>query len=178
LSLFTGSGTISDVFTGSGTISDEMTRDRFGFELPLLLAGAFRALIDALHVELADHGHPAARPIHGFALQAIGPDGATVSELGRRLGVSKQAAAKTAASLERLGYVVREHHATDARALHLRRSQLGNELLSLSAEVFTRLRAEWARELGAERIAELEDDLERIAVAGGAKLGDLPGWLR
>jgi DNA-binding MarR family transcriptional regulator len=155
-----------------------MTRDRFGFELPVLLAGAFRALIDALHLELAGHGHPEARPIHGFALQAIGADGATVSELGRRLGVSKQAAAKTAASLERLGYVVRQQHATDARAVQLRRSLRGNELLALSAEVFTRLRAEWARELGAERISQLEDDLERIAVAGGAKLGDLPGWLR
>jgi DNA-binding MarR family transcriptional regulator len=155
-----------------------MTPDRFGFELPLLLAGAFRALIDELHRQLADRGHPGARPIHGFALQAIGPDGATVSELGRRLGVSKQAAAKTAAGLERLGYVVREQHLTDARAVQLRRSPRGNELLSLSAEVFARLRAEWARELGSERISELEDDLQRIAIAGGAKLGDLPGWLR
>jgi DNA-binding MarR family transcriptional regulator len=155
-----------------------MPRDRFGFELPVLLAGAFRALIDDLHLELADHGHPDARPIHGFALQAIGADGATVSELGRRLGVSKQAAAKTAASLERLGYVVREQHASDARAVELRRSPRGNELLALSAEVFARLRAEWARELGADRISQLEDDLERIAIGGGLKLGDLPGWLR
>lgn len=155
-----------------------MTPDRFGFELPVLLAGAFRALIDDLHLQLADLGHPDARPIHGFALQAIGADGATVSELGRRLGVSKQAAAKTAASLERLGYLVREQHASDARAVQLRRSPRGNELLALSAEAFTRLRAEWARVLGAERIRQLEDDLERIAVGGGAKLGDLPGWLR
>jgi DNA-binding MarR family transcriptional regulator len=155
-----------------------MESDRLGFELPLLLAGAFRALIDALHVELAERGHPGARPVHGFALQAVGPDGVTVSELGRRLGVSKQAAAKTAASLERLDYVLREHHPTDARAVQLRRSPRGEELLAMSAEIFAQLRAGWARELGIERIRALEDDLERIAVAGGAKLGDLPGWLR
>ena len=35
-------------------------------------------------------------------------DGATTSELGRRLGVSKQAAAKTAAALVELGYSVAE----------------------------------------------------------------------
>ena len=81
---------------------------RPGFELPLLLAGAFRELIDNLHAELGKHGHGQARPLHGFALQAIGPDGATVSELGRRLGVTKQAAAKTAAGLEQIGYIARQ----------------------------------------------------------------------
>ena len=153
--------------------------DRPGFELPLLLAGAFRTVVDALHRELAERGHPDARPLHGFALQAVGPDGATVSELGRRLGVTKQAAAKTAASLERLGYVRREPDFEDARAVRLRRSRGGEEMLALSAEIFDRLRAEWIRELGDARVRSLEDDLERIAgPAGAAKLGDLPGWLR
>jgi DNA-binding MarR family transcriptional regulator len=155
-----------------------MTSERPGFELALLLARAFRALIDALHLELAELGHPDARPIHGFALQAIGPDGITLSKLGRRLGVSKQAATKTAAGLERLGYVTREHDPTDARAVVLRRSPRGEQLLSLSAEIFERLRAAWARELGGDRVQALEDDLERIATSTGARLGDLPGWLR
>jgi DNA-binding MarR family transcriptional regulator len=156
-----------------------MPRDRFGFELPLLLAGAFRALVDALHVELARMGHPDARPIHGFALQAVGPRGATLSELGRHLGVSKQAAAKTAGGLERLGYIVRVPHPTDARAVLIRRTPRGEELLGLSAEIFGRLHAGWVSDVGAERIRALEDDLERMAAtSGGAKLGDLPGWLR
>ena len=63
--------------------------------LPLLLFGGFRTLIDRLHAELAGQGHPDVRPAYGFAMQAIGRDGATASELGRRLGVSKQAAGKT-----------------------------------------------------------------------------------
>jgi DNA-binding MarR family transcriptional regulator len=155
-----------------------MSPNRPGFELPLLLLGAFRTLIDALHVELGRRGHPDARPIHGFALQAIGPDTTTLSELGRRLGVSKQAATKTAAKLERLGYVTREQHPTDARAVRLRRTPHGEQMLSLSAEIFERLHATWAGELGTDRIRMLEDDLERIAVTGQAKLGDIPGWLR
>jgi DNA-binding MarR family transcriptional regulator len=155
-----------------------MASDRPGYELPLLLIGAFRGLIDALHLELGERGHPGARPIHGFAMQAIGPGTATLSELGRRLGVSKQAAAKTAAGLERLGYITREHHPTDARAVQLRRTPYGEQFLSLSAEIFERLRATWARELGSDRMQMLEDDLERIAADSRAKLGDLPGWLR
>jgi hypothetical protein len=64
-----------------------------GYELPLLLFGGFRTLIDQLHAQLARQGHPNIRPAHGFAMQAIGLQGATASEVGRRLGVSKQAAA-------------------------------------------------------------------------------------
>jgi len=46
--------------------------DTPGFELPLLLFAGFRALIDALHAELAAQGHPGVRPAYGFAMQAIG----------------------------------------------------------------------------------------------------------
>jgi DNA-binding MarR family transcriptional regulator len=152
-----------------------MTDSRYGFELPLLLAGAFRATIDELHQRLAEQGHPQARPIHGFALQAIGTEGATVSELGRRLAVTKQAAAKTAASLERLGYVVRKPHPTDARAVQLHRSDRGNEFLALSASIFEELSVGWAERLGQERLDALENDLELIA--GATRLGDIPGWI-
>lgn len=150
-----------------------------GFELPLLLMGAFRALVDELHADLAERGHPDARPLHGFALQAVGADGVTTSELGRRLGVTKQAAAKTVAGLERLGYVAREADAGDARSQRVVRTARGEQLLALSAETFGRLRARWRRQLGARRLGELEDGLEAMAgTAGLAKLGDLPGWMR
>ena len=151
---------------------------RFGFELPLLLAASFRALIDELHGELADRGHPGVRPVHGFALQAVGAGGASVSELGRRLGISKQAAAKTAAGLESLGYLAREPDPADGRARILRLTARGSDCLRISAAIFERLRARWVAELGEERVAALEDDLEVIGGHGSARLGDLPGWLR
>jgi DNA-binding MarR family transcriptional regulator len=155
-----------------------MGAERRGSELPFLLLGAFRALVDELHEELATRGHAEARPLHAFALQAVG-DGATISDLGRRLGVSKQAAAKTAASLERLGYITREPDPTDGRASRVGRSVRGDELLALSAEAFDRARARLARQLGSERVAELERDLETIVGApAGSGLSDVPGWLR
>lgn len=155
------------------TVSD---RDRYGFELVLLLTGAFRATIDRLHVELARHGHPDARPAHGFALQAIGPEGATISELGRRLGVSKQAAAKAARGLEALGYVARQADPGDARATVLRRTPLANELLRLSAAFFEQERRRWIDTLGEERFRALAGDLDTISA--GATIGDFAGWLR
>lgn len=158
-----------------GAVSD----DRPGFHLPLLLAGAFRVLIDRLHVELAKHGHDQARPLHGFALQAIGPDGASISELGRRLGVSKQAAGKTATGLERAGYVRREIDPRDRRAWILVRTDRGNEMLTLSAGFFEQIATDWARQIGDTRLQAIEDDLQEIIEGdGGLKIGDLPGWLR
>jgi DNA-binding MarR family transcriptional regulator len=149
-----------------------------GWELPLLLAGAFRAIVDDLHDQLTDAGHPEARPIHGFALQAIGPDGVTVSELGRRLGVTKQAAAKTVASLQTLGYVHRVAHPEDQRATLIKRAPRGNEMLALSAHIFGRIHAEIAQRLGPAELEELEAALNKIASERSPKLGDLPGWLR
>jgi hypothetical protein len=47
----------------------------------LLLPGAFRAVIDVLHSELAKQER--SRRIHGLPLQALGTDAITISELGR-----------------------------------------------------------------------------------------------
>jgi DNA-binding MarR family transcriptional regulator len=155
-----------------------MREEAAGFELALMLIAAFRALIDELHDELATLGYRDARPLHGFALQAVGSAGATISELGRRLGVSKQAAAKTARHLEQLGYLARAPHPRDERAALLTRTSRGEQFLADSARGFTRLRDRWIHELGADRIAVMEADLQRMAAPAIGKLGDLPGWLR
>ncbi|MDI5977930.1 MarR family winged helix-turn-helix transcriptional regulator [Amycolatopsis magusensis] len=143
--------------------NDRMTP---GYELPLLLFSGFRTLIDRLHEELARQGHPEVRPAYGFALQAIGADGATASELGRRLGVSKQAAGKTVDRLSRLGYVERAASVADARAKVVRLTPRGLDLLTRSAEIFDELRAEWVRELGEEGVAGIEAGLRTVTPSG------------
>ena len=147
-------------------------------ELPLRLLLGFRVIIDALHSELAERGHPGVRPVHGFALQAIGSDGTSAVELARRLGVSKQAAGKTVAGLERLGYVERRLDARDARRKLLRLTPHGHDCLAVSGEVLSGLRREWAREIGVERLVALEHDLRRLT--GGRRDPwrlDGPGWI-
>lgn len=164
----------------AGAVDDgAVPASRPAFELPLLLAAAFRSIVDDLHAELAEQGHPGVRPVHGFALQAIGPDGASTSELGRRLGVSKQAAAKTASALVAMGYVESTADEHDARSRTLRRTERGDDCLDRSAAIFERLRHGWADQLGAKRVSQLEDDLATVVGTRGATtLGDLPGWLR
>lgn len=146
-----------------------------GFELPVLLFGGFRSIIDALHHELAEHGHPDMRPAYGYALQAVGRGGSTASEIGRRLGVSKQAAGKTVEKLEALGYVERVDDPQDGRRKLVRLSPRGIDMLVRSAEGFDRLRAEWVRVLGAERVRALEADLRTMAATDAFRL-DMAAW--
>lgn len=146
-----------------------------GFELPVLLFGGFRSIIDALHHELAEQGHPDMSPAYGYALQAVGRGGSTASEIGRRLGVSKQAAGKTVEKLEGLGYVERVDDPQDGRRKLVRLSPLGIDMLVRSAEGFDRLRAEWVRVLGAERVRAMEADLRTMAAADAFRL-DMAAW--
>ncbi len=143
--------------------------------LPLLLLAGFRTLIDDLHAELARQGHPELRPLHGFVLQAVGTDGTTASELGNRLGVSKQAAGKTVDRLVALGYLERADDPRDARRKLVRLTPYGLDGLRRSAVVFDELRQRWTEALGADRVAAIEDDLRRVTPANWFRL-DIPGW--
>lgn len=155
--------------------SDGGSADAPGFELPLRLFLAFRVIIDELHAELAREGHPGLRPMHGFVFQAIGPDGTTAVELGRRLGVSKQAAGKMIESLESAGYVERGADPRDARRKIVRLTARGTDSLARSARIFDRIRDDWVRRLGADRVRALEHDLRRVTPADLWRL-DMPGW--
>jgi DNA-binding MarR family transcriptional regulator len=156
----------------SNTVSHHATR---GYELPLLLFGGFRSIIDELHAELARSGHPDLRPAHGFALQAIGLRGATATEAGRRLGISKQAAGKTIERLEELGYVQRSDDDQDRRRKLVRITPRGLEALAMSASIFDDIRSRWDRVLGDGRLTALEADL-RTMVPGETFRLDVPGW--
>lgn len=149
--------------------------DRPGFELPLLLLAGFRVLIDDLHAELRQQGHPELRPLHGFVLQAIGRHGTTAAELGRRLGVSKQAAGKTIDNLQQLGYVIRVPDTVDQRQKIVVLTDYGVDALQRSAEIFEQLRARWADVLGADRLRALESGLESVTGDAAFQL-DTPGW--
>ena len=146
-----------------------------GYELPLLLFAGFRALIDDLHAELARRGHPDVRPVYGFAMQAIGVHGATASEVGRRLGVSKQAAGKTIDRLAGLGYVERVDDPADARRKLIRLTARGVDSLVQSGRIFDELRAGWVAKLGAERLAVVESSLRTVIPDAGFPV-DVPGW--
>ena len=83
-----------------------MTSTR-GAELARLLLAAYEGAVDEVVSELSRAGHPGVTATLEFALVAIEAGARDASALGRAVGVSKQAAAKTITTLEQLGYVER-----------------------------------------------------------------------
>ncbi|MDN4616313.1 MarR family transcriptional regulator [Leifsonia sp. F6_8S_P_1B] len=135
-----------------------------GAEFALLLLDGFTLMVDEVVAELKEAGHPGATANLEFALRAIAEGAGTASELGRSLGVSKQAAAKSIASLEQLGYVERQADPQDARRKRLVVTPRGVEMHRIGAEAFDRLKDRLATRLGDGRLRELEDGLRELAV--------------
>lgn len=150
---------------------------RPGADLALLLLAGFRSFVDDAQDELARRGHPDVRPVHDFAIQAIAAGADDVSALGRRLGVTRQAAAKTIAGLEERGYVAREADPDDLRRKRLHVTDRGFELLRDGGEIFDDLRDAWAARIGPEELARLEAHLTALVGSEAPRL-DTAGWMQ
>ena len=154
----------------------QQTMYRSGATLTMLLISGFRSLVDAAHVELAARGYEDVRPVHDFALRAIASGTDNASELGRRLAVSKQAAAKTIKVLEERGYVVREVDPVDARRKRLCVTAHGFDMLREAEEIFDELRNQWARQIGTPQLEEIEKHLAEL-IGTDPLRPDTSGWL-
>lgn len=148
-----------------------------GAELPLLLLAGFRTLIDDLHARLAAEGHPDVRPTHGFALQAIGRGATSPGTLADALGVTKQAAARTVARLEELGYVDRSADERDGRRQVVALTPAGHDCLVRSGRILGELRDGWIAEVGERRLVGLERTLGALLGPDAGRVRvDAPGW--
>jgi DNA-binding MarR family transcriptional regulator len=150
---------------------------RSGADLALLLLAGFRSLVDAAIVELALRGYEDVRPIHDFAMRAIAGGADNASELGRRLSVSKQAAAKTIAVLQERGYVARDEDPLDARRKRLQVTPLGFDVLREGEAIFDELRDQWARRIGSAQLQSFETHLAALVGASPVRVDDIPGWM-
>jgi DNA-binding MarR family transcriptional regulator len=150
--------------------------ERSGPALALLLLGCYRKLVDGAVVGLAERGFNDVRPVHDFAMRAIAAGADSASELGRSLSVSKQAAAKTIATLVERGYVAREGDPADRRRKRIEVTPLGFEVLRTGEAIIDEVRESWSLQLGEAELKTLEAQLR--AFAGNAPVRiEAPGWV-
>lgn len=150
---------------------------RSGADLALLLLGGFRSLVDAAVVELAARGYDDFRPVHEFAMRAIAGGADNASELGRRLSVSKQAAAKTITVLRDRGYVEIDADPLDGRRKKLQVTRRGFDAMREGEAVFEDLRQRWVRQIGVDQVENLERSLAALVGTSSARVDDIPGWM-
>ncbi|MEU1186617.1 MarR family winged helix-turn-helix transcriptional regulator [Streptomyces sp. NPDC005859] len=113
-----------------------------------------------------------ARPAYGFAFTRLAPGGATVTELGVHLGVTKQAASQLVEELVRKGFVERRPHPEDARARLVVLTERGWECTRAAEEAAAEAVRAWTDVLGEGEVRALCDRLARIAPNGPIR----PAW--
>ena len=147
-----------------------------GARLALLLLGSYRRLVDAAVLELGARGYEDVRPVHDFAMRAIDAGADSASELGRRMSISKQAAAKTIAILLDRGYVTRGIDPADARRKRIEVTPLGHDVMHQGEAIFDVLREGWELRLGKGELAALEAQLTTLVGDAPVRVG-APGWV-
>jgi DNA-binding MarR family transcriptional regulator len=128
--------------------------------LARLLTAAAQVAIARLNRELSEAGFTGVRPADGYALLALGVDGATTSQLGDRLGITKQAAAKVATRLEAEDLVRRAPHPHDGRAGLLTRTARADRLLAAAEKVQDEIERDWEKKLGRGQMRTVRQALE------------------
>ena len=110
-----------------------------------------RRMLDRLH----EHGYDDLDAAHLHVFQYPGPQGARPSELAARLRISKQALNYLLGQLERLGYLERMADPNDLRSKRVTLTARGASAITVIREAVADLETAWARELGADRFAQL-----------------------
>lgn len=146
------------------------------YELFVLLAVTYRALVDELNSEMARRGYNDLRTAHGFAFQRLTPAGATGNELAEFLDITKQAASQMVDYLEQRGYVTRQPHPRDKREKLVVLTEKGWACTRAAEEILARLELRCAGLLGAERMQAFRVDLYRLALLTND--GIMPSRLR
>ena len=137
-----------------------------GAELPgalgPLLRLPYQAWVARRHAVLAEAGYLDVRPAHGLVFQHLPPEGARVTELAARAGVTKQHLSLLVEELEELGYLERVADPADKRVRIVRLTARGEALVDRVRQVNARIEAEWADRFGAPRLEVLRRELQDL----------------
>ena len=138
-------------------------------EADLSLASLFAgwALAEEVQRRLAADGHADLRFADGFVFQHLIGGPLPITALAQRLGVTQQAASKTAADLERRGYVARIRDPNDARARLVTLTARGNDAIEGARHHRAALADELAERLGPRRV----EAARRLLLAVVGELG-------
>lgn len=141
--------------------------DPGGVPLGSLLSRASRAFDAEVHRRLVAHGYEDIRVAHGAVFARLDAGGATVAELARRAGMTKQAMGELVDDLEAKGHLRRAPDPRDARAKLIRLTPKGERHVADARNVVAAVEREVGRRLGARRLRELRQTLRIIAEGSG-----------
>jgi DNA-binding MarR family transcriptional regulator len=128
--------------------------------LGLLLLEAFRWFDDGLLASLKELGWQDISPAQSLVLTYLAADGMRISELARRLGVSRQAAQKSVTELEQAKMVVTEVDPSNSSAKIVSLTKLGETNVAAAFEVFAQIEQKLSKRIGDSKVAKMRKTLE------------------
>jgi DNA-binding MarR family transcriptional regulator len=99
--------------------------------------------------------------------------GATITDLARRSGITRQAASQQIRALQGAGYVRSRVHPDDPRASLVRRTAKGRRLLEDALAIVARLESDYEKLIGTRQMAALKKSLQALLdhIDPGGSLG-------
>lgn len=131
------------------------------------------ALARTLETEMSGGGGAGLRPVHVAVLRSLGHQGATMSEVARQLGITRQSVAQTVTELVDHGIIEMIPDPKDGRAKILRYTAKGKDCHEAALRAGDELEAAFAERVGETRarqlfveLAELRDVARRYCTGG------------
>ncbi|MEU1210858.1 MarR family transcriptional regulator [Nocardia sp. NPDC005825] len=131
----------------------------------VLLGQAYQSFVRDLHAHLAARDHRMLGASYGYVLRSLAETALTASQLGERLGITAQGAAKVVDEMVRYGYIERRPDPADKRAKLLHLSDHGRDMLATVREFHADYERKLIDQVGADQVATVRAVLGRIAEA-------------
>lgn len=126
-----------------------------------LLLDAFNWFDAGLLASLKEQGWPDLSHSQSMVMAYLGSDGIRISELARRLGVSRQAAQKSVKELERLKLVITEVDPTNSSAKTVVLTTQGKANVAAALNAFSEIEKQLSRRMGSSDLASMRRTLEK-----------------
>lgn len=136
--------------------------------LGALLRRPYEHMSQWLYAELAERGFDDVRPAFSAVLRNLPPDGARVTELAARAGMTKQSMGYLVDQMAATGLVEIVDDPTDRRARIVRLTARGMQVVTLGVQLSQAYERRLATMIGPARIAQLRSLLTALY----ASLGD------
>ena len=114
---------------------------------------------DRMYERLVAAGYQDVSRAQFALLRYPGVDGMRPSEAAELAGLSKQTINDLLGELEQSGYLERKPHPADGRGRIIRLTPRGKRLQATTHQISRKLEADWAAQIGVERISSLKQTL-------------------
>lgn len=126
-----------------------------------LLLDAFNWFDTGLLTSLKEQGWPDLSHSQSMVMAYLASDGIRISELARRLGVSRQAAQKSVKELERLKLVKTEIDPTNSSAKTVVLTDQGKANVTAALNTFSEIESQLSNRIGSAGLASMRKMLEK-----------------